>query len=92
MKELPPQNTAAADPLNIARDLILRPSGLDDGRLVGGLNRHAGVLFLPHCAGGQTSALHAPTNVATACSAFRRRVGIYSHFLTIYQVISNEDG
>ena len=33
MKELQPQNTAAADPLNIARDLILRPSGLDDGRL-----------------------------------------------------------
>jgi hypothetical protein len=38
MKELQPQNTAAADPLApdplaIARDLILRPSGLDDGRL-----------------------------------------------------------
>jgi TldD protein len=35
MKELQPQATraASADPLSIARDLILRPSGLDDGRL-----------------------------------------------------------
>src|SRR3984957_13851177 len=34
MKELQPQALAAsADPLKIARDLILRPSGLDDGRL-----------------------------------------------------------
>ncbi|MGH8322783.1 MAG: PmbA/TldA family metallopeptidase, partial [Steroidobacteraceae bacterium] len=34
MKELQPAACAAAtDPLSIARDLILRPSGLDDGRL-----------------------------------------------------------
>src|SRR5277367_2891676 len=35
MKELQPQAApaASADPLSIARDLILRPSGLDDGRL-----------------------------------------------------------
>ena len=34
MKELQPQALAAsADPLKIARDLILSPSGLDDGRL-----------------------------------------------------------
>src|SRR5271154_3416447 len=35
MKELQPPSTraASADPLSIARDLILRPSGLDDGRL-----------------------------------------------------------
>src|SRR5215469_2858378 len=33
MNELPQQAASAADPLNIARDLILRPSGLDDGRL-----------------------------------------------------------
>ena len=26
-------STAAVDPLHIARELILRPSGLDDGRL-----------------------------------------------------------
>src|SRR6201996_5045710 len=33
MKETQSQSTAVADPLSIARDLILRPSGLDDGRL-----------------------------------------------------------
>ena len=34
MKEQSPHSAVTAtDPLNIARDLILRPSGLDDGRL-----------------------------------------------------------
>ena len=33
MKELQQPAAAVTDPLNIARDLILRPSGLDDGRL-----------------------------------------------------------
>ena len=34
MKEQLPQSAGTStDPLSIARDLILRPSGLDDGRL-----------------------------------------------------------